>query len=367
MPKKKLQAAIARNGGAVANVVAKHDKLSEEELRVAAFNARDNQNASITDKMANDNRRNTLLSEMGFDWFDIEDIQPNPNNTYKITEEDVKNLAGLIYNSKEVEPLILRETEEGVQIVDGERRWRACKLLAEKYGDAWRMVPGRCHKLGSLSDEQAEFIMHSSNMGQRNITPSERAQGFKVLADKLVEWRKDDPSLKGRNTKTVLAEHFGVSERTAQVLLNIARNLSKEGNDLLDEGKITQTQAEAISKLSGEKQNYVIEAVKASTFESDEITALVQDVKENDLPIKSDDNTTQKTQLSKSKAAKSPIKKPKDINGYLKTAKNALKKADKVAGEADYKLIGEIKMLLREIEQQQEDFDQAKQSNNPTA
>ena len=98
MPKKKLQAAIARNGGAVANVVTKHEKLSEEELRVAAFNARDNQNASITDKMANDNRRNTLLSEMGFDWFDIEDIKPNPNNAYKITEEDVKNLAGLIYN-----------------------------------------------------------------------------------------------------------------------------------------------------------------------------------------------------------------------------------------------------------------------------
>ena len=108
MPKKKLQAAIARNGGAVANVVTKHEKLSEEELRVAAFNARDNQNASITDKMANDNRRNKLLSEMGFDWFDIEDIKPNPNNAYKITEEDVKNLAGLIYNSKEVEPLILR-------------------------------------------------------------------------------------------------------------------------------------------------------------------------------------------------------------------------------------------------------------------
>ena len=310
--------------------------------------------------MANDNRRNTLLSEMGFDWFDIKDIKPNPNNTYKITEEDVKNLAGLIYNSKEVEPLILRETEDGVQIVDGERRWRACKLLAEKYGDAWRMVPGRCHKLGSLSDEQAEFIMHSSNMGQRNITPSERAQGFKVLADKLVEWRKDDPSLKGRNTKTVLAEHFGVSERTAQVLLNIARNLAKEGNDLLDEGKITQTQAEAISKLSGEKQNYVIEMVKTNTFESDEITALVQNIKENDLPNDEQANATNLANQQAKTSINQQTRKPKDINGYLKTAKNALRKADKVAGQADYKLIGEIKMLLREIEQQQEELDQAK-------
>ena len=56
----------------------------------------------------------------------------------------------------------------------------------------------------------------------------------------------------------------------------------------------------------------------------------------------------------------SQSRKPKDINGYLKTAKNALKRADKVSGEADYKLIGEIKMLLREIEQQQEALDKSR-------
>ena len=66
--------------------------------------------------------------------------------------------------------------------------------------------------------------------GQRNIKPSERAQGFRVLADKLVEWRKDDPSLKGVNTKTYLAEHFGViCKRTAQVLLNISKKPVKRG------------------------------------------------------------------------------------------------------------------------------------------
>ncbi len=208
MPRNKLQAALKNNGGAIANVTPRYEKLTDEQMRLAAFEARDNQEGAITDKMANSNRRNTLLAEMGFDWFDIDNLKPNPNNSYTITDEDVNNLAGLIWNSKEVEPLILRETEDGIQIIDGERRWRACKLLAEKYGDAWRMVPGRCHKLGAVSDEQANFIMHSSNIGQRNIKPSERAQGFRVLADKLVEWRKDDPSLKGVNTKTYLAEHF---------------------------------------------------------------------------------------------------------------------------------------------------------------
>ena len=200
--------------------------------------------------------------------------------------------------------------------------------------------------------------MHSSNMGQRNISPSERAQGFKVLADKLVEWRKDDPSLKGRNTKTVLAEHFGVSERTAQTLLNIARNLAKEGNDLLDAGDITQTQAEAISKLPGEKQNYIINAVKTDELSTEQITFLIDEVKNTPFESDTASNTTVANPEPKDVARKSATdRKPKDIDGYLKTAKNALKRAGKVGGEADYKLIGEIKMLIREIEQHQDSLD----------
>lgn len=345
MPRKKLQAALQNSGGAIANVNPRHEKLTDEQMRLAAFEARDNQNTSITDKMANENRRNTLLAEMGFDWFDIDNLQPNPNNSYTITDEDVKNLAGLIWNSKEIEPLILRETEDGIQIIDGERRWRACKLLAEKYGDAWRMVPGRCHKMGAISDEQANFIMHSSNIGQRNIKPSERAQGFKVLADKLVEWRKDDPSLKGVNTKTYLAEHFGVSERTAQTLLNIARNLSKEGNDLFDAGSITQTQAEALSKLPSVKQEAVVAAVREENLTPDEITTLIETTKQ----FKAESETQQVAEIAQTIRAEKP-KATKDINGYLKSARNALRKAGQAEGEADFKLLGEIKALIREIE-----------------
>jgi len=119
MPRNKLQAALKNNGGAIANVTPRYEKLTDEQMRLAAFEARDNQEGAITDKMANSNRRNTLLAEMGFDWFDIDNLKPNPNNSYTITDEDVNNLAGLIWNSKEVEPLILRETEDGIQIIDG--------------------------------------------------------------------------------------------------------------------------------------------------------------------------------------------------------------------------------------------------------
>ncbi len=351
MPRKKLQDALKNNTGAVANVIPRHKEMSEEEMRLEAFRKRDNQDVSVTDKMSNQNVRNTLLSEMGFDWFDIDSLKPNPNNSYTITDEDVKNLAGLIWNSKEIEPLILRETEDGTEIIDGERRWRACKLLAEKYGEAWRMVPGRCHKLGSITDEQANFIMHSSNIGQRNIKPSERAQGFKVLADKLVEWRKDDPSLKGVNTKTYLAEHFGVSERTAQVLLNIARNLSKEGNDLLDSNVITQAQAESLSKLPSNKQSEIVANITKSDMDAAEINEAIETAKETQA---ADNSPITKAPTGKTGQKTTKERTGKDLNGYLKTAKNALKNAEKAEGEADFKLIGEIKAMIREIERMQD-------------
>ena len=78
MPRNKLQAALKNNGGAIANVTPRYEKLTDEQMRLAAFEARDNQEGAITDKMANSNRRNTLLAEMGFDWFDIDNLKPNP-------------------------------------------------------------------------------------------------------------------------------------------------------------------------------------------------------------------------------------------------------------------------------------------------
>ena len=150
------------------------------------------------------------------------------------------------------------------------------------------------------------------------------------------------------------------TEEVRKIKEDILENMQEKYNDLLDEGKITQTQAEAISKLPGDKQNFVIEAVKENNYDSDEITALVQEIKETDIPIEPNKSSEKALKQKQATSSNQHPRKPKDINGYLKTAKNALRKADKVSGEADYKLIGEIKMLLREIEQQQEALDKSR-------
>lgn len=346
--KKDLRSAIEKSGGVRSYVNSdKYEDMTDEQLKLAAFDSRRNQDdLDITQKMANDNRRTNLLQKAGFDWFDIDDLHPHPDNHYSIDEEDIINLAGLIYESSEIQPLVLRETEDGIQIIDGERRWRACKLLSEIDGDAWRMVPAHCHPLNSLTDQQVEFILNANNLGQRELTPSEKARGFAVIADALVEWRKKDPSLKGVKTKTYLAKHFNVSERTAMTNLTIARNLSEEGKELLDKGHITQEQAETISRLSEEEQGIIINNITDKSLSKEEINDFIDKVKEQDesLTKSSADNIL----------SKPPKRKQAQTNTYLTKAKNALKKACRQSEPASFALLGEIKELVKTIEKRED-------------
>ena len=135
------------------------------------------------------------------------------------------------------------------------------------------------------------------------------------------------------------------------MLLNIARNLSKEGNDLLDSNVITQAQAESLSKLPSNKQSEIVANIAKNDMDAAAINEAIETAKET--------QTADNSPIAKSLEGKTGQKAPKertgkDLNGYLKTAKNALKNAEKAEGEADFKLIGEIKAMIREIERMQD-------------
>lgn len=342
MAKRNLQAALKERGSRAYVDPSLHETFTEEQLKEEAFRSRRNQDSDINEKMANDNRRNTLLRKAGFDWFDIEELQPHPDNLYSIDEESIKNLAGLIYKSKEIQPLVIRETQDGLQIIDGERRWRACKLLSEKYGDAWRMVPAHCHALDSLTEQEVEFILHSNNLGQRELTPSEKAMGFKVVSDALVEWRKGDPSLKGVKTKTYLAEHFGVSERTAMTNLAIAKNLTKRCMDLLDEKVLPMKQAEKVSRLTEEQQEAIADILEVEKLSAEQIDELIEKIQ-----LETEPGLAKEEVLNRPKAER----KEKTTNSLLKNARNSLRKATRQKEMPDPELLAQIKKCIMDLDE----------------
>lgn len=328
MAKSKLRAALEKNGGGVNRYITESETYtSEEDLMQAALENKTEETEDGASQLARANKRASLLKKAGFDYFDVRDLTPNENNTYTIDQGSIESLASLIYETKNTTPLIVRATSEGYEIIDGERRYRAHLLLGERYGEHWYMVPARCFEIGKLSDEDANFILHAENIGQRNMTPSERAAGMAAVQERILQARKKDAAFKGRATKEILAEQFGVSPRTATMEVTIGKSLCKEGKELYDNDQITKTAAHAIALLDEENQEVICAQIKAGTISK-----------------KNAERTAQARR-------KGNAKKEKASSEYLISAKKNLQAALKTKETPDKDLIAEIHNLLEKIEE----------------
>lgn len=106
----------------------------------------------------------------------IDQIRPNPNQPRKFLDEPkLKELAASIKSKGLLEEILVRPKDEGFEIVHGERRWRACKLLGLKTIGA---------KVESFPDEEAFELSLTENIQRENLLPIEEAQAYRALADR---------------------------------------------------------------------------------------------------------------------------------------------------------------------------------------
>lgn len=252
--------------------------LAGEDLYREAFRSRDVEGMSAGELVSNERVRRTLLAKAGFDFLDVRDLTPNARNSYAVEQGSIEALADLIFESKNTTPLVVREVPidgahpKGYEIVDGERRYRAHLLLGERYGEHWYMVPARTFHVGELSDEDALFMLHAENVGQRAMTPSERARGVAAVTDRIMARRKADPSYEqGRKTQDIIAEQFGITGRSAVIEANIGRGLGSAGMEAYDEGVITKRGADALSHLPEGEQDELVARVRTGALDKYEL------------------------------------------------------------------------------------------------
>ena len=105
----------------------------------------------------------------------VELIDPNPYQTRKIFDENsLAELAESIKANGVVQPILLRPRADGrFQLIAGERRWRASRLLERK------TIPAI---LRQVSDEQAMEITIVENLQRADLNPIEQARGFERLS-----------------------------------------------------------------------------------------------------------------------------------------------------------------------------------------
>ena len=109
-------------------------------------------------------------------YVDINDIRPNSAQPRSVFDEDkLKELAGSIKANGVIQPLIVREAENGYELVAGERRWRASRIAG------LRTIP--CI-VRDFDDRQNAIVAIIENMQREDLNPIEEARGLKSITEK---------------------------------------------------------------------------------------------------------------------------------------------------------------------------------------
>lgn len=205
-------------------------------------------------------------------------LQPNPLQVRNLIKSE--SLVDLVESIKEhgvLEPLVVAKTPAGFQIIAGERRWRAAKIVGLK---SIPVVVKETDTQGMLELALVE------NVQREDLNPIERAQGFQRLID--------DYSLQ----VTEIAKRIGKSPAYVSNTLRLL-SLPDAIKDGIISTDITEGHARAIAGLSDVK--LMVEAYKKILAEGSSVRRtedLVRRMKEErQIPVRKGEERIQSIAL----------------------------------------------------------------------
>lgn len=170
---------------------------------------------------------------------DINLLQPNPLQPRGlITPESLVDLVDSIREHGILEPLVVAETPAGYQLIAGERRWRASKIVGLSQVPC--IVKRTSHR-GMLEMAIVE------NVQRVDLNPLERAQGFRRMMDEF-----------GLGTAEI-AQRIGKSQAYVSNSLRLL-TLPDALKDALLSGIVTEGHIRALAGI--EDPNQMIEALR---------------------------------------------------------------------------------------------------------
>ncbi|MEW6685645.1 MAG: ParB/RepB/Spo0J family partition protein [Candidatus Edwardsbacteria bacterium] len=179
--------------------------------------------ALIPQKIAAEEKREGILS------LKLSRILPNRfQPRVKIKPESLKELTHSIKEKGILEPLLVRQTDSGYELIAGERRLEAAKLAGLKE------VPTLVLK---ASEEEALELSLIENLQRENLNPLEEAKAYQRLSQEF------------NLTQAQIAERVGKERSTIANSLRLL-SLPVEIQRLLEEEKITAGHARTILSLT---------------------------------------------------------------------------------------------------------------------
>lgn len=183
----------------------------------------------------------------------LEQISEFPNHPFKVKlDENMTEMAESVKKYGVLVPAIVRETENGYEMVAGHRRKMASELAEKKE------MP--CI-IRNLTDDEATIIMVDSNLQREELLPSEKAFAYKMKLEAMKRQgqRTDVTSvplaqkLQGKTSRQLLGEQVGESQDQIRRYIRLTE-LIPPILDMVDEGKIAMRPAVELSYLSKAEQ-----------------------------------------------------------------------------------------------------------------
>ena len=185
------------------------------------------------DSFLNEIEESAEKNGSGKDELKISEIRPNPYQPRKDFDENgLKELAASIKENGVFQPILVRKSLQGYELVAGERRLRASKM-AEK-----ETIPAI---VVDFDDRQMMEISLLENIQRKDLTPIEEASAYQQLIRKL-DYTQDE-----------LAKRLGKSRTNVANMLRLL-SLPDEVKTLVNEGKLSYGQARTLLSVGDEEQ-----------------------------------------------------------------------------------------------------------------
>ena len=201
----------------------------------------------------------------------ISEIRSNPYQTRKIFDEEALNeLASSIKEHGIVQPIIVKKSIKGYELVAGERRTKAAKIAGLE------TVPAI---VKDFDDEQMMEIALIENIQRENLNPIEEAMAY-------------DSILRSSNiTQDELAKKFGKSRSYITNSLGLLR-LPDDTKKYVEDNKLSMSHARALSKLEDNDQiNRLANKIVNENLNVRAIENITRDIHDQEIKKEKAENT----------------------------------------------------------------------------
>lgn len=160
-------------------------------------------------------------------WIPMDEIHPNPTQPRQIFDDmKLMELAASIRRHGLLQPITLRKTNTGYEIVMGERRFRACRMLGFSHIDAFVLPSGR---------QESALLALIENIQRENLHYFEEAEAYDALLQQGI-------------SREMLARQLGKSPSAIANKLRLMK-LDKPLRELLTEEGLSERHARALLSL----------------------------------------------------------------------------------------------------------------------